>query len=147
MIDWRPFDNRLEGKTSSKGMNFLDYLESKRIRQKSTKKGDPPQPSLLREGANIAETGMISICENNNSLPKQGGQGWVFSFREGWGGVVPKPFTSKRWLTNGCAVRWSFFRWIKALERQQAGGCWWRIETKKRLHGPRGRYSLLWFML
>ena len=58
-------------------MNFLDYLESKRIRQKSTKKGDPPQPSLLREGANIAETGMISICDSNNSLPKQGGLGWV----------------------------------------------------------------------
>ena len=38
---------------------------------------DPPQPSLLREGANIAETGMISICDSNNSLPKQGGRGWV----------------------------------------------------------------------
>ncbi len=40
---------------------------------------DPPQPSLLREGANIAETGMISICDSNNSLPKQGGMGWVSS--------------------------------------------------------------------
>ena len=38
---------------------------------------DPPQPSLLREGANIAETGMISICDSNNPLPKQGGRGWV----------------------------------------------------------------------
>ena len=30
----------------------------------------------------------------SNSLPKQGGLGWVFSFREGWGGVVFKPFTA-----------------------------------------------------
>ena len=37
MIDWSPFDDRLEGKTSSNGMNSLDYLESKIIRQKSQK--------------------------------------------------------------------------------------------------------------
>jgi len=69
-------------------MNSLDYLESKRIRQKSPKKiRDPPQPSLFREGANTSETGMISICDSNNSLPKQGGMGWVsFPFREGRGG-------------------------------------------------------------
>ena len=52
MIDWSPFDDRLEGKTSSNEMNFLDYLESKRIRQKcffnETQRHeirkDPPQP-------------------------------------------------------------------------------------------------------
>jgi hypothetical protein len=48
---------------------------------------DPPQPSLLREGANIAETGMISICNSNNPLPKQGGQGWVSC----WGLFNPSP--------------------------------------------------------
>ena len=62
-------------------MNSLDYLESKRIRQNSTKKiKDPPQPSLFREGANTSETGIISICDSNNSLPKQGGLGWVSPF-------------------------------------------------------------------
>ena len=36
MMFWDPFDDRLKGKTSSDEMNFLDYLESKRIRQKPT---------------------------------------------------------------------------------------------------------------
>ncbi len=49
---------------------------------------DPPQPSLFREGANIAETGIISICDSNNSLPKQGGRGWVSS----WGGSLVGAF-------------------------------------------------------
>ncbi len=69
-------------------MNYLDYLESKILRQKSTKKiKDPPQPSLFREGANTSETGIISICDSNNSLPKQGGSGWVSS----WGGSPFNP--------------------------------------------------------
>jgi len=37
MMFWDPFDDRLEGKTSSNEMNFLDYSESKIIKQKSTK--------------------------------------------------------------------------------------------------------------
>ena len=58
-------------------MNSLDYLESKIIRQKSTKKiRDPPHPSLFREGAKIAETGMISICiVITPSLNREGGGG------------------------------------------------------------------------
>jgi len=57
MIDCSPFDDRLKIKTSLNEMNSLDYLESKILRQKSTKKiRDPPHPSLLREGVNIAET-------------------------------------------------------------------------------------------
>ena len=30
------------------------------------------------EGANISETWLLSICDSNNSLPKQGGLGWVY---------------------------------------------------------------------
>ena len=40
-------------------------------------RGDPPQPSLLREGVIAIVNGYYSRFSNISSLPKQGGLGWV----------------------------------------------------------------------
>ena len=112
MIDWSPFDDRLEGKTSSKGMNSLDFFKDNtktKIKTKIYEKiKDPPQPSLLREGANIAETWMISICDSNNSLPKQGGLGWVSS----WGGSPVGVGLQLGWVST-LHLKTLVYKWLR----------------------------------